>query len=141
MNRFDHFVVAITAVVILSVYLPHYLVLSEKETLVLFSSIVFFSSMFTPDVDLKIPWLAHRGATHNPFWIVFIGFVMWGLSVIALKALGHADLSGYMLPLWAGQVAGWHLHLAADYAYDRIRQVTWLVLFVVLVGAFWFARG
>ena len=139
MDGFEHFVVAACLVVVLAIYVPHYLALGSQELFLLYGSVIFFCAVLTPDVDLKIPFLAHRGATHNPLAVLVIAALAWLGTSLALAHFGQASLAAFMPFLWSGFAIGWLLHLATDYCYDRIRQVTWVVLGVLMAAAWYFA--
>ena len=140
MDGKQHFGVAIFVVVILSVLLHNFASLTDKETLVFLFSIVFFSSILTPDIDLKLPLIKHRGITHNALYIAVMAVVLWLTTNLTLVFIGQSSATAFTLLFWSGFVLGWYVHLVTDAIYDRIREVFWVILIIVLGAVFWLVK-
>ena len=139
MDAFEHFIIASCLVVVLAIYVPHYVTLGSQELFLLYGAVIFFCAVLTPDVDLRLPFTKHRGFTHNPLAVLVIAAIAWLVSSTLLNYYGQSTVAAFTIFLWSGMVCGWWLHLGTDYLYDRIRNITWLVLGVLMTIAFWYA--
>lgn len=140
MNNRDHFIVAVCAVILLAIFLPHFAQFTDAEKYVLFVSLVVFSSIWTPDIDLKLPFINHRGVTHTFAGIIVIAAIIWAGLGFILNYIGQSEIAAFTPFVALGFTAGWLLHVATDYVYDRIRKLTWVVLMGIMFAALYIMK-
>jgi len=136
MNGQQHLLTTSIMITLLILLLPLDNILTQKQQVVLFFSMLVFSSLITPDVDLKIPLLPHRGPTHNPTSIVVL-FVL--ISIIAYFILMHFNLAEYAnyVPFFGlGAITGWILHVVQDRFFPKHQAFVWMLLFLFAAVAF-----
>ena len=136
MNGRQHLIATSIMITLLILLMPLDDWLTQKQQIVLFFSMLVFSSLITPDVDLKIPLVPHRGPTHNPTSIVVL-FVL--VSIVGWFALTYMKLNEYAnyIPYFGlGAIVGWLLHVIQDKFFPKHQAFVWLILFLFAVVAF-----
>lgn len=74
--------------------------------------ILLFGATF-PDIDLRIPFVKHRGITHTVWFAVFVGVVVYSILDIAALPSGDPRLP---VPAFSGALMTFSIftHLAGD---------------------------
>jgi len=110
--------------------------LVPKEMVALLIGFIVFSTWLSPDIDLKLPFIAHRGPTHNPTGIMIVS-VFGFIIAFGLKTFMNLNASFiYILVFMVGAAIAWMLHSMTDMMYDRIREISWLVILLPFILIF-----
>lgn len=134
MNKDGHCIVAFYFIVISFGIGLNALFASQLQLYLFMVSFAFFSTQLNPDIDLKIPYLPHRGATHDLRGIVamatIIGFTGWYL-------LGSISPEwSFFPPIMIGMAMAWILHSGVDFMHDKIKDFSWILVAIALVMTF-----
>lgn len=101
--------------------------------LIFFLSFILFSTRLNPDIDLKLPFIGHRGITHNYKGIILVASILILFFLIGLPYLGFKVSSNLIIPIILGAAFGWLLHTITDWLYDRIHNFSWIVIVILVV--------
>jgi membrane-bound metal-dependent hydrolase YbcI (DUF457 family) len=113
-----------------SVLSPYFL---GKELVVFYVGLIIFSSALNPDIDLAIPFIGHRGITHNHYGVIALSVII-ALVAYAIKAyLGLALSVNLVLSFIIGAAIAWLLHIVTDAVYDRVKELTWVLIALPLL--------
>lgn len=109
-------------------------------------SFILFSTRLSPDIDLKLPFVGHRGVTHDHRGLVVITLLLAGVFLVVLPILKISISSSFVFPLILGAVLGWLVHSITDVIYDRtagnrMETAPWIVIGIMTLIAFWWLGG
>jgi len=99
-------------------------------------SFILFSTRLNPDIDMKLPFVGHRGITHKYQGILIVSLLMIIGFMIVLPYFKINISSNIVIPIILGFAFGWFIHTIVDWLYDKMQNLSWLVIlvFVALVG-------
>jgi len=140
MNGKQHFqtTAIILTLAILLLHLENYI--TQREEVVLAVSILIFSALLTPDIDLKIPLLPHRGPTHSPTSILIFFSLIGIVLYFVFNSNGLSEYSKYILFGVGGAIIGWCLHVFEDKFIPKHELLMWGTLLALAIVAFFIVK-
>lgn len=103
---------------------------------ILFGSFLIFSVFITPDADLFLPFLRHRGISHSLLGVIILGVLLFGtLFVLGNRFQQFEYLQRFALWGAGAGMLGIMTHLLGDWINDRLKLhgLWYLIFFLVLV--------
>ena len=136
MDGKQHLLTTSIIVVLLILLLPIDDWITKKQQIILVFSILLFSSLITPDIDLKLPLISHRGLTHNPMTIIILFVLLSIVLYFVLNTYKFTEYANYVPFLALGATIGCVLHVIEDKFFPKQQTFIWVLLFVFTAIAF-----
>jgi len=137
MNREEHTIIGMLALgIILASGILDFV--DGNKFIMLFSlAFAIFSTAISPDIDLKINGLAHRGITHSWKGLILIAVALGLIVYAALSYTSELQSAAvtwkYFFAIISGAVGAWFIHMTMDKIYDIFRGFTWLIVMGIVI--------
>lgn len=111
------------------------------EHLLFLISFILFSTKLNPDIDLKLPYIPHRGITHNHYGVLILSSIIIFILIYGLPYFNITLENKIVYSTVFGAAIAWLIHAHVDWLHQKLENLSWLVIFTyILIGFYFLAK-
>jgi hypothetical protein len=99
-------------------------------------SYILFSTKLSPDIDMKLPFVGHRGPTHRHTGILIVSVIIAAIFIFVFPYIGIKVSDNIMWASIFGFIVAWLLHSITDAIYDRFGNWSWIIVSILPIGTY-----